>query len=251
MKIIISPAKKMRVDTDTLPWKELPAFLQDTERLCKTMQGMSDEGLKKLWKCNDAIAKLNVERLRQMDLRRNLTPAVLAYEGIQYRYMAPGVFTQQEYDYIQDHLRILSGSYGVLKPFDGVTSYRLEMQAKLRVGKSKNLYEFWGVRLAQILAEETNCILNLASKEYSVAISKHLPAGVRWITCVFGEEKDGRVMEKGTACKMTRGEMVRFLAQNQVTRVEEVTNFDGLDYHYDSTRSDENTFVFLRHSKHR
>ena len=239
MKIIISPAKKMRVDTDTLPWKELPAFLQDTERLCKTMQGMSDEGLKKLWKCNDAIAKLNVERLRQMDLRRNLTPAVLAYEGIQYRYMAPGVFTQQEYDYIQDHLRILSGSYGVLKPFDGVTSYRLEMQAKLRV------------RLAQILAEETNCILNLASKEYSVAISKHLPAGVRWITCVFGEEKDGRVMEKGTACKMTRGEMVRFLAQNQVTRVEEVTNFDGLDYHYDSTRSDENTFVFLRHSKHR
>ena len=251
MKIIISPAKKMRVDTDTLPWKELPAFLQDTERLCKTMQGMSDEGLKKLWKCNDAIAKLNVERLRQMDLRRNLTPAVLAYEGIQYRYMAPGVFTQQEYDYIQDHLRILSGFYGVLKPFDGVTSYRLEMQAKLRAGKSKNLYEFWGVRLAQILAEETNCILNLASKEYSVAISKHLPAGVRWITCVFGEEKDGRVMEKGTACKMTRGEMVRFLAQNQVTRVEEVTNFDGLDYHYDSTRSDENTFVFLRHSKHR
>lgn len=250
MKIIISPAKKMRVDTDNLPWKELPAFLQDTERLCMTMQGMSDAELKNLWKCNDAIAKLNVERLRQMDLCRNLTPAVLAYEGIQYRYMAPGVFTQQEYDYIQEHLRILSGFYGMLKPFDGVTPYRLEMQAKLRVGECKDLYAFWGKRLAQSLGGETDCILNLASKEYSVAISKYLPAGVRWITCVFGEEKDGKVVEKGTACKMARGEMVRFLAQNQVTRVEEATSFDGLDYHYDPTRSNEHTFVFLRHSKH-
>lgn len=249
MKIIISPAKKMKVDVDTLPWKELPIFLQDTEHLCKVMQGMSDAELKKLWKCNDAIAKLNIERLCQMDLHRDLTPAILSYEGIQYRYMAPGVFTHQEYHYIQEHLRILSGFYGVLKPFDGVTPYRLEMQAKLAVGESKDLYAFWGDRLAHALGTETDCILNLASKEYSMAISKHLPVGVRWVTCVFGEEKGGKVVEKGTACKMARGEMVRFLAQNQVTCVEEATRFDGLDYHYDPARSDENTFVFLRCSK--
>lgn len=246
MKIIISPAKKMRVDTHTLPWLDLPAFLPDTEHLCKTMQGMSGQELKELWKCNQSIAALNVERLGGMDLRKNLTPAILAYEGIQYRYMAPTVFTQQEYDYIQQHLRILSGFYGVLKPMDGVTPYRLEMQAKLQVGESKDLYAFWGARLAQNLGAETDCILNLASKEYSIAISKHLPAGVRWVSCVFGEEVNGRVVEKGTACKMARGEMVRFLAQNQVTSPERAMEFDGLGYVYDPTRSDENTLVFLR-----
>ena len=105
----------MNVDTDSLPVRNLPAFLAQTEELCRELQRKSPEELQKLWKCNDRIAALNVERLRQMDLRRNLTPAVLAYEGIQYQYMAPGVFTSKEYDYIQKHLRILSGFYGVLK----------------------------------------------------------------------------------------------------------------------------------------
>ena len=140
MRIIISPAKKMNVDTDSLPVRDLPAFLEQTEVLCKALQSKSPEELQKLWKCNDQITALNIERLRQMDLRRNLTPAVLAYEGIQYRYMAPGVFTNQEHDYIQEHLRILSGFYGVLRPFDGVTPYRLEMQAKLKTRKAKDLY---------------------------------------------------------------------------------------------------------------
>ena len=120
MRIIISPAKKMNMDTDSLPWRDLPVFLSRTEQLAKTMQAMSYEELKKLWKCNDQIAALNVERLANMDLHNRLTPAVLAYEGTQYQYMAPGVFTQQEFDYVQEHLRILSGFYGVLKPFDGV-----------------------------------------------------------------------------------------------------------------------------------
>ena len=93
MRIIISPAKKMNADTDSLPWRDLPAFLPQTEELVKTLQGMTCGELQALWKCNDSIAALNVERLRQMDLHRGLTPAVLAYEGIQYRYMAPGVFS--------------------------------------------------------------------------------------------------------------------------------------------------------------
>ena len=140
MRIIISPAKKMNMDTDSLPVRDLPAFLEETEELCRVLQSKSPEELQKLWKCSDQIASLNVERLRQMDLRRNLTPAVLAYEGIQYQYMAPNVFTSQEYDYIQTHLRILSGFYGVLCPFDGVTPYRLEMQTKLKARKVNNLY---------------------------------------------------------------------------------------------------------------
>ena len=91
MRIIIAPAKKMVVDTDSFAVDGLPQFLERTERLKTVLQGMSPKDLQALWKCNNAIAKLNVERLEQMDLRRNLTPAILSYEGIQYRYMAPGV----------------------------------------------------------------------------------------------------------------------------------------------------------------
>ena len=245
MRIIISPAKKMNVDTDSLPWRDLPVFLPRTEQLAQTLQGMGYDELKKLWKCNDSIAALNVERLTHMDLHSHLTPALLAYEGIQYQYMAPGVFTQREFDYVQEHLRILSGFYGVLKPFDGVTPYRLEMQAKLKVCEAKDLYTYWNNSIAEHIFAETDCIINLASKEYSICISKYLPDHVRFITCVFGEEKAGKVIEKGTMCKMARGEMVRYMAENQITDPEQLKSFDRLDYRFDVSRSDQNKFVFL------
>lgn len=245
MRIIISPAKKMNVDTDSLPWRDLPVFLPKTEELRKMLRGMTGEELKKLWKCNDQIAALNIQRLQNMDLHNRLTPAVLAYEGIQYQYMAPGVFTDQAFDYIQKHLRILSGFYGILKPFDGVTPYRLEMQAKLRVGEEKDLYAYWGDNLADAIFEETDCIVNLASKEYSVCISKYLPKHIRFITCIFGEEKNGKVIEKGTMCKMARGEMVRYMAENQIEDPEQIKSFDRLNYRFDPARSNDNLFVFI------
>ena len=235
----------MKVDTDSLPYQTLPVFLPRTEQLCKILQSMSNTELKKLWKCNDQIAQLNIQRLQNMDLHNRLTPAVLAYEGIQYQYMAPGVFTEEAFHYIQEHLRILSGFYGILKPFDGVTPYRLEMQAKLRVGEAKDLYAYWGDSLAKTLFTETNCIINLASKEYSICVSKHLPNDVRLITCVFGEEKDGKVIEKGTMCKMARGEMVRFMAENQITDPEQIKSFDRLNYRFDPSRSNEELFIFV------
>ena len=188
MKIIISPAKKMNADTDSLPWKELPAFLPDTEKILQKLRGLSYTELKKLWQCNDSIAQLNFRRLQEMDLYHNLTPAILAYEGIQYQYMAPGAFSDLEFAYLQEHPRILSGFYGILRPFDGVTPYRLEMQAKLKIWDNRDVYAFWGDRLAKTLFSETDCILNLASKEYSVCVSKYLPDSMRFITCVFGEE---------------------------------------------------------------
>ena len=246
MRIIISPAKKMKVDTDSLSWRDLPAFLHRTEELSEILQNMSAEELKKLWRCNDSIAALNVERLSHMDLHNRLTPAILAYEGIQYQYMAPGVFTDGEYDYIQEHLRILSGFYGILKPFDGVTPYRLEMQAKLKVGTAKDLYAYWNSSLAEHIFYETDCIINLASKEYSACISKYLRPGIRFTTCVFGEEKDGKIIEKGTMCKMARGEMVRYMAQNRITQPEELRAFDCLHYAFDPIHSDENTYVFIK-----
>lgn len=246
MKLIISPAKKMKVDTESFPYRDLPMFLPNTEEICRRLQGMPYDELKTLWRCNDQIAQLNVRRLQEMDLHRRLTPAVLAYEGIQYQYMAPGVFTDQEYAYIQEHLRILSGFYGILRPFDGVTPYRLEMQAKLKIGEYGNLYDYWGDRLAKALCEETDCILNLASKEYSICVSKYLSNSVRFVTCVFAEEKCGKPIEKGTMCKMARGEMVRYLAERQITNPEQVKSFKRLNYRFDEFRSDENTYLFIR-----
>ena len=200
-------------------------------------------------KVYDAIAALNIERLQTMSLKSQLTPAVLSYEGIQYRYMAPGVFTDREFAYIQEHLRILSGFYGMLKPFDGVTPYRLEMDAKLRVGEHENLYDFWGDLIANALFEETDCIINLASKEYSRCIRSHLPGNVRFITCRFAELENGRLLEVGTLGKMARGEMVRFMAENQITEPEELKHFDRFRYRFDPKRSNQKTFVFLREPK--
>lgn len=245
MRIIISPAKKMRVDTDSFPVRDLPALLPQAEVLAEQLRSMSYGELKALWKCNDSIAAMNAERLQRMDLRHGLTPAILAYDGIQYQYMAPGVFTEGELEYVQEHLRILSGFYGVLRPFDGVTPYRLEMQARLSVGGAKDLYAFWGDRLAAVLWAETDCIVNLASQEYSRCVSRFPVAGKRFITCVFGEEKDGKVVEKGTLCKMARGEMVRFAAEKAVTRPEQLQEFHR-HYRFVPERSTETEYVFLR-----
>ncbi len=246
MRIIISPAKKMTEDVDGLPWQTLPDFLPQTEELLAVLRSMAYEALKKLWRCNDEIAQLNVERLAQMDLRRRLTPALLCYEGIQYRYMAPSVFTESEFRYVQEHLRILSGFYGLLRPFDGVTPYRLEMQAKLKTCDAKDLYAFWGDKIAETLFSETDCIINLASKEYSQCISKYLRPPVHFITCIFGEEKEGKIVEKGTMCKMARGEMVRYMAENNATTPEELQHFDRLQFRFAPEHSDQCSYVFLR-----
>ena len=246
MRVIIAPAKKMNPDLDSFPPEALPQFLDRTEGLMSALRAMSPQKLQALWKCNEAIARLNVERLRGMDLRRSLTPAVLAYEGIQYRYMAPGVFETGQLAYIREHLRILSGFYGLLRPFDGVTPYRLEMQARLSVDGHKDLYGFWGAQLAGQLAAETDLVVNLASKEYSRAVEPYLPPAVRFLTCTFGEMKDGKVIEKGTMCKMARGQMVRWLAENNVTDPENINNFADLAYRFSGTWSTENNYVFIR-----
>lgn len=246
MKIIISPAKKMNVDTDTMEALQLPVFLEETQLLMSWIKGLSYEELKKLWACNDKIAEQNFERFRFMDLKRNLTPALISYEGIQYQYMAPSVFSQKEWDYVQEHLRILSGFYGVLRPLDGVTPYRLEMQAKAAAGEAKNLYEFWGRRLYEQVIDESRVIVNLASKEYSKAVEKYLTPEDTYITVVFGEWKDGKVIQKGTQAKMARGEMVRYLAEHGIEQPEEMKKFNRLDYAFREELSSETEYVFVK-----
>lgn len=119
MRILISPAKKMRVDDDFPSHTALPSFLSEAETLRRTLQALSDVQLQKLWRCNDSIARQNLKRLRTMDLRRNLSPAIFSYDGIQYQHIAPNVLTDGQLAFLQERLRILSGFYGLLRPFDG------------------------------------------------------------------------------------------------------------------------------------
>lgn len=246
MKVIISPAKKMKIDNDALVHRQMPMLLEESKILSEYLKMLSYEELKSIWKCSDKLAEQNFNTIKEMDLYNNLTPAILSYQGLQYQHMGPGVFTNRELDYIEEHLRILSGFYGVLRPFDGIVPYRLEMQAKLLDWDHKSLYEFWDDKIAKAIFSESSCIINLASKEYSKCISKHLIEDVQLINCVFGELIGNKVVEKGTLAKMARGETIRFMAENNINHAEDIKKFDRLNYTYREKLSDKNNYVFTK-----
>ncbi|MCI8565679.1 MAG: peroxide stress protein YaaA [Lachnospiraceae bacterium] len=246
MKIILSPAKRMKTDLDSLPSAGLPEFISRAADILDWLRGQSPEALKRLWKCNDEIARQNIGRIKRMDLKSGLTPAVLSYEGIAYQYMAPAVFENRQYDYIQEHLRILSAFYGVLKPMDGVTPYRLEMQAKASVGGHKDLYALWGRDLYEAVRDDSGLIINLASREYSKCIEKYLTGQDRYITITFCEKSAGKLVTKGTYAKMARGDMVRFMAEKGIEDPEEIRRYDRLGYVFRTALSTQSEYVFER-----
>ena len=252
MKIIISPAKKMNEDPDSLAPAGLPLYLEETTVLKDWIRGLTYDECRKLWAANDKITDTNYKRFQDMDLMKRLTPAILSYDGIQYQYMAPNCFEYEDFRYVEDHLRILSGFYGVLKPMDGVTPYRLEMQAKGAPGKAHDLYEFWGDKLYRGVIDESRTIINLASLEYSKAVEKYLRPEDRFITCIFAEDtgsqdKHGRpkLVTKGVYAKMARGEMVRFMAVNHIEDPEDLKGFRAGTYVYREDLSDDKNYVFI------
>lgn len=246
MKIIIAPAKKMTVDSDSLPILSQPTYLDATRQILQALRQLTYDEAKALWHCSDKLARPNYDWLQQLDVTRQLSPAVLAYTGIQYQYMAPDVFTQPAIDYVQHSLRILSGFYGILRPFDGIVPYRLEMQSKLPVADQPNLYDFWGSRLYDDLYGDHEPVINLASKEYAKAIEKYLRPQDQLITITFGTLQDGRLKTRATLAKMARGEMVRFMAEKQVTTVAALKQFDHLDYRYAAELSTADQLVFVK-----
>ena len=246
MKIILSPAKKMITDTDSIAPAGLPEFIDKTLEIQSWLNCKSKEELKTIWKCNEKIAELNFNRLQNMDIYHMLTPAVLSYEGIAFQYMAPSVFENSQFEYVQNHLRILSAFYGILKPMDGVTPYRLEMQAKVGIGDAKNLYEYWGDLLYRSVIDDSRIIINLASKEYSKCIEKYLIPQDRYITVTFCELSGDKLVTKGTYAKMARGEMVRFMAENNIENPVEIQKFDRLGYFFRSDLSSATEYVFER-----
>lgn len=246
MQIIISPAKKMRVDNDDIGAARLPVFLSKTKEVLTALRTLDYKGLQKLWQCNDAIAELNYNRLQKMDLCRNLTPAVFSYDGLQYQHIAPNVLDEAALKYLEGHLKILSGFYGILSAFDGVVPYRLEMQARLACGGAKNLYAFWNRSLYDELVKNDSEVLNLASKEYSKAVEPYVTGGVRFVSCVFGSLQNGKIKVKATEAKMARGEMVRRCTEENVQHIDEVKKFTVNGYNFAGELSGANEFVFLK-----
>lgn len=246
MKIILSPAKKMKVDQDTFPVLGKPLFIQESQRLLSWMKQLNLQQQKELWGCSDRLVLENRQRLQDADLETRLTPALLAYDGIQYTTVAPTVFDAQSLDYLQDHLRILSGLYGVLRPFDGVIPYRLEMQSKIALDGITSLYDFWGDRLYQAVLDEGSPVVNLASQEYARCVEKFIQPKDQFITCIFGELKGQKVLQKSVYSKMARGQMVRFLAENRCEEPQQMKGFDWDGYQYDPHRSSPDQYVFIQ-----
>lgn len=245
MKIIISPAKKMNIEQD-VSHKSLPVFLGNTQEIKNTIQGLSYEALKDIWKCNDNLAKLNFDRFCNMDLERSLSPAIFSYEGLQYQYIGANVLDNNALEYIADNLKIISGFYGVLRPFDGVTPYRLEMQAKISIDNKKNLYDYWGDKLYKEIFKDNDMVLNLASKEYSECIERHLKSNDKFITCLFYENVNGKFKQKATLAKMARGFMVRFLAENNIDNINDIKKFNDFGFSFNNDMSSEDKLVFVK-----
>lgn len=259
MKIIISPAKQMKTANDFMEARSLPPLLDKTEQILARMREFDRTGLKELFRTNDRITEENYIRYQHMDLRNGLSPAVLTYQGLAFSNMAPQVFTKEQWEYVQKHLKILSGFYGILNAADGVVPYRLEMQTKLEVNGKRDLYEFWGEDIYRILAEEVHeeakqekrsedcaVILNLASKEYSRAVAPYVEKDISFVTCTFGEEVDGVIKVKGTFAKMARGQMCAWLAANQIDTLEGVKKFQESGYQYAEAYSSSKELVFLK-----
>lgn len=252
MRIILSPAKKMKVELESPYEITEPTYEEEAIRIAGILKSMAASELKKLWACNDKIVEENIERLEDFfSPQKRLSPAILSYEGIAFQYMAPTVFREDMLSYVKEHLRILSGLYGVLRAMDGVSPYRLEMQAKLKIGEAKDLYDFWGDKLYKEVKSEDGIIINLASKEYSKCIEKYLTEEDTMINCHFGEWKQDKFITKGTYAKMARGEMVRFMSENNIKRREELKNFNHLGYLFDKEKSTETEYYFYREERDR
>lgn len=252
MLAVLSPAKKLDFEpVENIPFSR-PEFQSQANELVAVARALSSPDLQKLMKISTALADLNKMRFRTFapasdDL--NSKQAVLAFAGDTYIGLEAGSLDRDEMAYAQDHLRILSGLYGVLRPLDRIQPYRLEMGSRLANGNGRNLYAFWGDRIGQALdrAADGGDVINLASSEYFKAANAGKMTS-RVITPAFKEERDGALKMIGLFAKRARGAMARFLVQNRVDCLEGLKDFDAGGYRFRVDLSTETTPVFTRNS---
>lgn len=249
MKIVITPAKRMKDDIAYLDSENSPVFLKDTEIILEHLKKLSLQEIKQLLKCSDKIANEAYQNYHRIDLNKNTIPALLSYDGIEYDHIAAHIFTNEDYEYAKEHIRILSGFYGVLKPFDGVVPYRLELNNKLSFERYKNLYEFWNNKIYLELIKDDQEILDLGAKQYTRILKKYLDDNISYVKCHFMEKEDDNYKEIGVYVKQARGEMVNYLVKNRVTDFWQVKKFKGLGYHFCLEKSDYQNYVFIREKR--
>lgn len=245
MKIIISPAKKMKREEYVAPLHR-PMFLKEAGELLSFLRSLSDSEKAKVWKVKGALLSSSLSSLSMLSLEDIGSPAIFSYDGIQYTYMSPSSFTDSMLEYAEKNLRIISGLYGLLRPLDGVGTYRLEMESPISIPGYGDLYSYWGGKIASSLMEDDRLLVNLASAEYSKAVLPYLPSTVTVVTPVFLDWEKGRYVSKGVYAKMERGEMVRFLAETGAETVEDIMKFSSRGYEFSRFLSDSNTLCFVR-----
>ena len=254
MLALVSPAKKMDFEEIARPTPYTnPEFFSETKKLIKSARQLSQIDIQNLMNLSEPLGELNFKRFKAFKPKQseaNSKQAALAFSGDTYVGLDSKTLSDGELNYAQDHLRILSGLYGLLRPLDLIQPYRLEMGRRLNNERGNNLYEFWGDKLAKKIniitaAHQNQAVINLASSEYFKAAGKKIIKS-QIVTPVFKEIKDTKSSVIGFLAKKARGTMARYIIQNKVETPEELKLFSEDRYQFQASQSDDTTLVFTR-----
>ena len=249
MLVVISPAKKLDMNPADGHAPTHPAFQDHAQELAAVARGLSHDDIRGLMGLSDSLAQLNVERFASFGSQAR-KPAVLSFAGDTYQGLEARTLDTERMAWAQDHLRILSGLYGLLRPMDLMQPYRLEMGTKFATQRGKDLYAFWGSiitdEINRLLAASTSPVLvNLASNEYFKSV-QHKDINGRIITPVFMDKKDDKFKIISFYAKKARGLMSAYIIKNKITAVEGIKDFDSDGYSYNAAMSDCDSWVFTR-----
>lgn len=249
MMIVLSPSKSMDMAASTAEETTQPDFLEQSEKLINVLRGFSTTDLMEFMQISEKLAALNHQRFsdwQQPFTRENAKPAALAFTGDVYDGLEAPSLSAADLHFAQDHLRILSGLYGLLKPLDLIQPYRLEMGRPLATAQAKNLYEFWKTTVTTALNQtKGDLLINLASAEYFKAIDKRsLKKSI--ITPIFKDEKNGQYKVISFHAKKARGRMARYIVKNRISTPEALCAFAENGYHYNAALSTPTEPTFTR-----
>jgi cytoplasmic iron level regulating protein YaaA (DUF328/UPF0246 family) len=254
MMIVISPAKTLDFESEKRNLQGTqPLFQDEASKVAAIMRKQSEKKLSALMDISKELAHLNYIRYQQWGAQTDDTSkrhALLAFKGEVYIGLQAETFTDEQMAYAQDHLRILSGLYGLLRPLDLIEAYRLEMGTKIKIGRKNDLYQFWLDKITKQLKEEMkqtgdSVLINLASNEYFKSINvKKL--GVNIISPQFKEEKNGELKMISFFAKKARGMMSRFILTNNISDPEHLTAFSEDGYRYEPSLSTPEKPLFVR-----
>jgi len=249
MLIVISPAKKIDMSPVQGIVPTRPAFRAEADDLAQVARGLDVGDLQKLMKISENLARLNADRFAEFGTMQQ-KPAALAFAGDTYQGLEAASLDPDEMAWAQDHVRILSGLYGLLRPLDAIEPYRLEMGSRLRTDRGRTLYDYWGDKIARALSAQaaeigTDTLINCASQEYFGAVDR-AALGMRVITPMFMEERGGEPKIVSFYAKRARGAMARFIIQNRLRDPAGLLDFDTGGYRHAPDLSAPERPVFLR-----